>query len=131
MKTKTKTVPRTDPDKKLVTVHLLRALKYLHKSQSVVVHRDVKPQNIFVAGTANKVFKLGDFDVAIRIPRGEKVTRTPVGTPEYWSEVSQGFFKSILQCPQKHAILYYSHRRTGLAGSVLKICSNIGQLDIF
>ena len=55
-------VPSTYRDKKRVTVNLLSALKYLHNSQCVVVHRDIKPQNIFVAGTvSNKVFKLGGF----------------------------------------------------------------------
>lgn len=44
-------------------VHLLfeiaRALNYVHTLNPPIIHRDIKPQNIFI--TSNNAAKLGDF----------------------------------------------------------------------
>lgn len=45
-----------------------------------VVHRDIKPQNIFLNKEGQA--KLGDFGVAAKCKKGSKIT-TPIGTPLY------------------------------------------------
>ena len=55
-------------------MNITSAIKYLHYKQ--VCHRDVKPQNIFVAGG---VAKLGDFGLVVH---WNNITDVG-GTPEY------------------------------------------------
>eukprot|EP00049_Salpingoeca_infusionum_P018416 m.357147 g.357147 ORF g.357147 m.357147 type:complete len:457 (+) comp17726_c0_seq1:491-1861(+) len=62
------------------------ALNYLH--QQGILHRDVKPANLFLATDAT--LRLGDFGIARILDRNavspqERTTRTPVGTPMYFS----------------------------------------------
>jgi len=59
-------------------IQLLNALQILHKHN--IVHRDVKPENIFVG--AGKVIKLGDMNISKRM-KNEMFLRTQTGTPYY------------------------------------------------
>ena len=69
-----------------ILIQLLRALSVAH--QAGVVHRDVKPHNIFLerpCGGGRRVLKLLDFGVAWDDQRSVVLTRTgvAVGTPAY------------------------------------------------
>jgi len=69
------------------TRQLLSALVHLHQHQ--VVHRDVKPQNIFLCNCGLDI-KLGDFGVS-RILLSTKHATSTVGTPQYMApEVFDG-----------------------------------------
>jgi len=63
---------------------LLAGLAFVHSRS--ICHRDVKPQNLFVAGgrpSSDAVrLKLGDFGIAVRIKRGELLTEK-LGTPTF------------------------------------------------
>jgi serine/threonine protein kinase len=69
-------------------VQLSLALEYLHRNN--VLHRDVKPQNIFLSrplkefnsdGSAKFLVKLGDFGVAKQLHNKRDLTTTQIGTP--------------------------------------------------
>lgn len=59
-------------------VQLSLALQYLH-TKVRVMHRDVKPANIFM--TSTKLLKLGDFGVSKILSPGIDYTSTQIGTP--------------------------------------------------
>ena len=59
-------------------IHLCRALE--HCAEHKVIHRDIKPDNIFVDGEGN--FKLGDFGVARQIERTMSGL-SKKGTPDF------------------------------------------------
>jgi len=70
------------PELLQIAVGVLSALEFAHSRQ--IVHRDVKPSNIFI--DANRRVYLGDFGIVLAL--GEKrQTRagTIIGTPEYMS----------------------------------------------
>jgi NIMA (never in mitosis gene a)-related kinase len=54
----------------------LKHIHYLH-----VIHRDIKPQNIFL--TKNGIIKIGDFGISKVLEKNEKDTSTCIGTPLY------------------------------------------------
>lgn len=71
------------PEALTLTQRIAEALDYAHRHG--VVHRDLKPQNIFLPiGDINQV-KLLDFGIARRLVISRAVTRTGmvIGTPEY------------------------------------------------
>ena len=69
------------------TVQILSALSHLHAHG--VVHRDVKPQNIFMCN-AGGILKLGDFGVS-RVLTSTRHAHSTVGTPQYMApEVFDG-----------------------------------------
>ena len=70
----------------VIMIQLLKALDTCHKggdSRKPVIHRDLKPGNIFLDGSSN--IKIGDFGLA-RVMNGEsQFAYTHVGTPYYMS----------------------------------------------
>eukprot|EP00899_Mesostigma_viride_P019612 jgi/Mesvir1/27652/Mv07379-RA.3 len=68
-------------------VQLLLALQHVHNSK--VLHRDLKPQNVFVA--KDNILKLGDFGISRMLSAQTAMCKTVVGTPFYLSpEVCEG-----------------------------------------
>lgn len=59
---------------------ILQGLKYLHSRNPVVLHRDLKCDNIFVTGTSG-VVKIGDLGLATIKRHG--VAKSVIGTPEF------------------------------------------------
>jgi serine/threonine protein kinase len=68
-----------------ICIQLLLALKYLHARG--IIHRDLKVENVFVAGWQNGILrvKVGDFGVAKQLSFGTAQTETMLGTPLYFS----------------------------------------------
>lgn len=64
-----------------VFVQLCLALKHVHDRK--VIHRDLKPQNVFLMQSGN--VKLGDFGIAKVLSRTVEQAKTLVGTPYYLS----------------------------------------------
>jgi serine/threonine-protein kinase len=65
-------------------LRICAAVEYAHKS--LVVHRDIKPGNVLVAGVGTT--KLVDFGIAKLLDAGERVearTTAPMMTPKYSS----------------------------------------------
>lgn len=62
-------------------VQIAQALEHIHAHQ--LLHRDIKPQNIFLAGPEEQV-KVGDFGVA-RVIDQSRAAHTQIGTPHYMS----------------------------------------------
>lgn len=54
-------------------------LKYIHNLH--VIHRDMKPQNIFL--TKKGIIKIGDFGISKVLDRNHSDTKTQIGTPLY------------------------------------------------
>lgn len=78
--------PLTDWDVLEICAMTLSGLAAVHDAG--IVHRDVKPENIFLAQDADGTFpKVIDFGVSKGFASGQRITRTGavVGTPEYMS----------------------------------------------
>src|SRR5205823_14503598 len=69
----------TAPQVKRLALDLLAALAHAHERG--VIHRDVKPQNVFY--DAHGVAKLGDFGVAHLLDLGQTQTGALIGTLAY------------------------------------------------
>jgi serine/threonine-protein kinase len=68
-----------------LVVEVARGLHAIH--QAGVVHRDVKPANLFLCGSGNAV--VGDFGIAVdpAVARGDEMAGTPLFmAPEMWLE---------------------------------------------
>jgi serine/threonine protein kinase len=69
-----------------LTTFTLVALKHCHSgTEDVVLHRDIKPGNIFLDASGN--IKLGDFGLARVLSADSQFAQTWVGTPFYMSPV--------------------------------------------
>lgn len=64
-----------------IFIQICFALKYIHEKK--VVHRDIKPQNVFL--THLGIVKLGDFGVARALEGTQDMCKTVIGTPYYLS----------------------------------------------
>eukprot|EP00438_Fugacium_kawagutii_P019326 Skav202377 [mRNA] locus=scaffold1406:206375:207886:+ [translate_table: standard] len=62
---------------------IVLALKHIHERH--ILHRDLKTQNIFLAGSGQGMVKVGDFGVARVLQNTHDCARTYVGTPFYCS----------------------------------------------
>ena len=72
----------SESDAKSITRQLLEGLKVLHGMDWM--HRDLKPQNIFVVEPGPKWWvKVGDFGISRRLHHDQKGTHTVIGTPDY------------------------------------------------
>uniref|UniRef100_A0ACD5TAI5 Uncharacterized protein n=1 Tax=Avena sativa TaxID=4498 RepID=A0ACD5TAI5_AVESA len=58
-----------------------RALRALHDAEPAVIHRDVKSANVLL--DAHHDAHLGDFGLALRVPKGNAATPAPAGTLGY------------------------------------------------
>jgi len=63
-------------------MQILKGLMYLHGHDPVIIHRDLKCDNIFINGTTGEV-KIGDLGLATVLRRTECAPRSVLGTPEY------------------------------------------------
>ncbi|KAK8866250.1 hypothetical protein M9Y10_009209 [Tritrichomonas musculus] len=64
-----------------IFIQIVVAIQYIHSQK--VVHRDLKPQNIFM--TKLDVVKIGDFGVSKQLNQTNSLCETKVGTPYYLS----------------------------------------------
>lgn len=64
-----------------LAVRALRGLDHLHEERRIL-HRDVKPANLFLASEASAV-KIGDFGEAIRMD--EEGSAEPLLSPQFWT----------------------------------------------
>jgi NIMA (never in mitosis gene a)-related kinase len=70
-------------------VQIVLALSHIHKTH--VMHRDMKPLNIMLAGPDQRIIKLGDFGIAKNLEQTGAMASTVVGTPFYLSpELCEG-----------------------------------------
>jgi NIMA (never in mitosis gene a)-related kinase 1/4/5 len=60
-------------------IQLALGVQYLH--QHKIVHRDIKPQNIFI--NEDGVLKLADFGISKALDQTQEKAMTLVGTPYY------------------------------------------------
>jgi serine/threonine protein kinase len=70
----------SEPEVWALLIQLLMALKCLHFDHRVI-HRDLKPQNIFLTSTG--VVKVGDFGVSAVLAQNAEFARTFCGSPYY------------------------------------------------
>ena len=65
--------------------NILDALDYLHTHDPPIIYRDLKPQNVMLRKSDNKVMLI-DFGIARTINPGSDTTMTAIGTPEFAPE---------------------------------------------
>jgi NIMA (never in mitosis gene a)-related kinase len=75
------TKPFTEEEVMNIFIQLVLGLQYIHDKK--IVHRDIKPQNVFL--TRVGVAKIGDFGVARALDGTQDLCQTVIGTPYYLS----------------------------------------------
>jgi NIMA (never in mitosis gene a)-related kinase len=75
------TKPFTEEEIMNIFIQLVLGLQYIHDRK--IVHRDIKPQNVFL--TRVGVAKIGDFGVARALDGTHDLCQTVIGTPYYLS----------------------------------------------
>lgn len=73
--------PRTEVDAILITTQLLEGLVIMHNLG--ITHRDLRPENIFVASLSPILVKIGDFGISKRVQNNDTVLRTQCGMTAY------------------------------------------------
>lgn len=98
----------SSPDFFNLLASLASAIGYLHKMK--VAHRDLKPDNIFVAGTReNPIFKIGDFGFARNLELEGKYS-SRCGTPEYMHpEMFAACFHAEIGIKEPEKMFGHSH----------------------
>lgn len=73
-----------------ILYQLARGLQFIAKKK--VVHRDIKPDNVFIKKEGNyKIFKLGDFGFAVKKQLNSEIVGTPIFmSPELFREDAYG-----------------------------------------
>eukprot|EP01129_Flabellula_baltica_P011450 TRINITY_DN5016_c0_g1_i1.p2 TRINITY_DN5016_c0_g1~~TRINITY_DN5016_c0_g1_i1.p2 ORF type:complete len:300 (-),score=78.75 TRINITY_DN5016_c0_g1_i1:1055-1930(-) len=71
----------TEADASYIMRQIFEALKYLHSQDPVIVHRDLKLENLLLVSSGSLDIKLADFGLS-RIYSGKKL-QTACGTPFY------------------------------------------------
>ncbi|HPZ07720.1 MAG TPA: protein kinase [Candidatus Eremiobacteraeota bacterium] len=67
------------------SLQILDALDYLHSQSPPIVYRDLKPGNIMLRNSDEKLMLI-DFGIARRVFPGSQTTKTSVGTPVFAAE---------------------------------------------
>lgn len=82
--------PLPEKDALPIMYQLARGLQFIASEK--VVHRDIKPDNVFVKREgSHKIFKLGDFGFAVKKQINQEIVGTPVFmSPELFREVKYG-----------------------------------------
>ena len=107
------------------------ALKHIHDRR--ILHRDLKTQNIFLAGPGEGTIKVGDFGIARVLQHTQDCARTAIGTPYYLSpeiclEKPYGYKSDVwsLGCIlYELATLRHAFDADSMRGLVLKILRGI------
>lgn len=69
--------PISEPEALEIAYQLARGLQFISKRK--VVHRDIKPDNIFIKKDANfTIYKLGDFGFAVKKQLNQDIVGTPI-----------------------------------------------------
>jgi len=72
------------------TMQILDALDYLHNQSPPIVYRDLKPANVMLQSSDNKIMLI-DFGIARTVQPGSDKTKTSIGTPAFApTEIFQG-----------------------------------------
>ena len=73
-----------------IAYQLARGLQFIVKKK--VVHRDIKPDNVFIKKEGNHtLYKLGDFGFAVKKQMNEEIVGTPIFmSPELFREETYG-----------------------------------------
>lgn len=92
----------TDADALRWCLHIAQALQYLHESRPVVIHRDLKLENVMLSGTdlAHADAKLGDFGLArLTLPeekqKMERLTKLLSQPRKQWDPATRNSSKSL------------------------------------
>ena len=83
-------------------VQICLALKHAHDRK--VLHRDLKPQNVFLSAT--NTIKLGDFGISRELSSQTEEAKTFVGTPYYFSPElikGDGYSRKLRRCSNPQA----------------------------
>jgi len=64
------------------SLQVLDALEYLHSLNPPVIYRDLKPNNVMLRNSDNKIILI-DFGIARTVQPGSDTTKTSIGTPAF------------------------------------------------